>query len=139
MLAGAPISWHVGKQDRIALSTCEAETRTIHSMKDSIKQVMWYNKVCHELSIKRLAPSGEEQIPLLIHEDNLACIAYSRNPVRHSTMKHLERDIYWIQEAVQRKEVELVATPTKLQWADIGTKPLQYPVFSFIRSNIMHP
>jgi hypothetical protein len=53
-------------------------------------------------------------------------------------MKHLERELYWIQEAVTRGEIELIATPTKLQWADIGTKPLGPNVLHFIRSNIMH-
>jgi hypothetical protein len=53
---------------------------------------------------------------------NEACIAYSRNPVRHSTiMKHLERALYWI--AVACGEIELIVTPTKIQWADIGTVP----------------
>ena len=133
MLANAPISWRVGSQDRIALSTCESEVRAIHAMKEAVKQAMWYNKICCEVGMQT-----ENKCPLHIHEDNEACIAYSRNPVRHSTMKHLERELYWIQEAVARGEIELIATPTKLQWADIGTKPLGPNVLHFIRSNIMH-
>ena len=133
ILANAPISWRVGSQDRIALSTCESEVRAIHAMKEAVKQAMWYNKICCEVGLKI-----ENKSPLHIHEDNEACIKYSRNPVRHSTMKHLERELYWIQEAVTRGEIELIATPTKLQWADIGTKPLGPNVLHFIRSNIMH-
>jgi hypothetical protein len=133
ILANAPISWRVGSQDRIALSTCESEVRAIHAMKEAVKQAMWYNKICCEVGLKT-----ENKSPLHIHEDNEACIAYSRNPVRHSTMKHLERELYWIQEAVTRGEIELIATPTNLQWADIGTKPLGPNVLHFIRSNIMH-
>ena len=133
MLANAPISWRVGSQDRIALSTCESEVRAIHAMNEAVKQAMWYNKICCEVGMQT-----ENKCPLHIHEDNEACIAYSRNPVRHSTMKHLERELYWIQEAVARGEIELIATPTKLQWADIGTKPLGPNVLHFIRSNIMH-
>jgi hypothetical protein len=138
MLAGAPISWRVGSQDRIALSTCESEVRAVHAMKEAAKQAMWYNKVCFEIR-RDLTTQVGQTTPLRVHEDNEACIAYSRNPVRHSTMKHLERELYWIQEAVARGELELIATPTKYQWADIGTKPLGPTVLHFIRSNIMHP
>ena len=138
MLASAPISWRVGSQNRIALSTCESEVRAVHAMKEAAKQAMWYNKICFEIRSDLTTQVGQTT-PLRVHEDNEACIAYSRNPVRHSTMKHLERDLYWIQEAVARGELELIATPTKYQWADIGTKPLGPTVLHFIRSNIMHP
>ena len=139
MLAGAPISWKTGFQNRIALSTCEAEIRAVHAMKEAIKQIMWYNKVCSEIGLP-LAPLNERQVTTLhVHEDNQAAIAFSRNPVRHSTMKHLERELYWIQEAVERKELVLVDTPSALQWADIGTKPCGHIVHHNIRSNIMHP
>ena len=49
ILANAPISWRVGSQDRIALSTCESEVRAIHAMKEAVKQAMWYNKICCEV------------------------------------------------------------------------------------------
>jgi hypothetical protein len=53
-------------------------------------------------------------------------------------MKQLECELYWIQEAVARGEIELIATPTKLQWADIGPITLGPSVLHFIRGNIMH-
>ena len=37
MLANAPISWRVGSQDMIALSTCKSEVRTIHAMKEAAR------------------------------------------------------------------------------------------------------
>jgi hypothetical protein len=133
ILANAPISWRVGSQDRIALSTCESEVRAIHAMKEAVKQAMWYNKICCELGLKT-----ENKSLLNIHEDNKACIAYNCNLIRHSTIKHLERELYWIQEAVARGEIKLIATPTKIQWTNIGTKPLGPKVLHYIRSNIMH-
>jgi len=94
---------------------------------------MWYNKICCEVRMQT-----ENKSQLHIHEDNEACIAYSRNAVRYPTMKYLEREFYWIQEAVARGEIELIAAHTKLRWAKVGIKPLGPYVTHFIRSNIMH-
>ncbi len=54
----------------IALWTCESEVRAIHTIKEAVKQAMWYNKICCELGLKT-----ENKSPLNIHEDNEACIA----------------------------------------------------------------
>jgi hypothetical protein len=70
-------------------------------MKEAVKQAMWYNKICCEVGLKwynkisfEVGLKTENKSPLHIHEDNEACISYSRNPVRHSSMKHLERELY---------------------------------------------
>ena len=47
---------------------------------------------------------------------------YSKNPAHHSTMKHLERELYWIRENVQQGTIILEATYTEDQCADMLTK-----------------
>jgi hypothetical protein len=78
-------------------------------MKEAVKQAMWRNKLCCEVGMQT-----ENKSLLYIHEDNEACIAYSRNPVKHSTMKHIKRELYWIQESVACDEMKLISIPTNI-------------------------
>jgi hypothetical protein len=137
MLANGPISWKCGFQHLIALSTCEAELRAVNAAKEAIKQALWLTKLCHEAGLPLAEVSQGQIMPIRMHEDNKAMIDFSRNPIRHSTMKHLERDIYWIQECVANGGVKFIQTISADMWADIGTKPLVYAIFSYIRGNIM--
>ena len=139
-LAGSPISWKNGFNDRISLSTCESETRAIHAMREALKHVMYLKKFFTELQLNTTAQNAIiafTHIPQLIMEDNAAAIRYSLNPASQSSMKYLETDIYWIQEAIQRKEAKLVKIAGHLeQLADIGTKKHKKDYFLKIRDKL---
>ena len=62
---------------------------------------------------------------------------YSKNPAHHSTMKHLERELYWIRENVQQGTIILEATATEDQCADMLTKALHTPQLTKLRGKIM--
>ena len=62
---------------------------------------------------------------------------YSKNPAHHSTMKHLERELYWIRENVQQGTIILEATDTEDQSADMLTKAVHAPQLIKLRSKIM--
>ena len=96
-LAGGPFSWKSMLGAIIALSTCEAEIRAIHSAFGATKEAIWLAKLFEEIGLLKLE---NNYLPIRIREDNLAAIMYSKNPINHSTMKHLERDLYWIRESV---------------------------------------
>jgi len=135
MLAGGPFSWKSSMGKEIALSTCEAEIRAVHAAYHAIKEAIWLAKLFIELNIIDL---GEEKcVTIQVNEDNLAAVLWSKNPVYHSTMKHLERALYWIRAAVENKSVELASVTTTEQWADIGTKPFLRPRFEFLRDKFM--
>ena len=77
------------------------------------------------------------EIAAVPDEDNAAAIRYSLNPASQSSMKYLETDIYWIQEAIQRKEAKLVKIAGHLeQLADIGTKKHKKDYFLKIRDKL---
>ena len=76
-------------------------------------------------------------LPQAIYEDNLATMRYSVNPSSQSTMKYLEVDLFWIHDAILRKEVELLEISTLNQLADIGTKFTVSEVFFFLRLYLM--
>ena len=135
MLAGGPFSWKSVLGKIIALSTCEAEIRAIHAAYHAIKESIWLAKLFKELGV--IDTGNEDYLPIRIHEDNLAAIMFTKNPVYHSTMKHLERALYWIRASVDQRLVVLTPTKTEDQWADIGTKPFFRPRFEFLTEKFM--
>lgn len=54
----------------------------------------------------------------------------------HSKTNHIEIDIHFVRDKVERKEVEITFVSTNDQFADLLTKPLTYPKFSFFRSKL---
>ena len=72
MLAGAPWCWKCGLQDRIAISTAEAEIRSMHAAQKSIQQAIWIAKLFGELGYTE---NQMKYLPILIHEDNTAAIS----------------------------------------------------------------
>ena len=62
---------------------------------------------------------------------------YSKNPAHHSTMKHLERELYWIRKNVQQGTIILEATDTEDQCADMLTKALHAPQLIKLRGKVM--
>ena len=135
MLANGPFSWKTALDRKIALSTCEAETRAVHAARETIKEAIWLAKLFEKLNIPNIG--SKSNFPIKIHEDNLSTIMYSKNPAHHSTMKHLERELYWIRENVQQGTIILEATDTEDQCADMLTKALQAPQLIKLRSKIM--
>ena len=75
---------------KIALSTCEAETRAKHAAREKVKEAIWLTKLFEELNIPNIG--SRNNFPIRIHEDNLSTtIMYSKNSAHHSTMKQSNR------------------------------------------------
>ena len=56
--------------------------------------------------------------------DNNSAILISKNPVLHSRTKHIEIRHHFIRDHIEKGDVELIHVDTRLQVADIFTKPL---------------
>ena len=76
-------------------------------------------------------------IPTEILEDNQSAIDWSKHKVNSTKMKHLERDLKWIQQHVEDNKIKLTHIPTENQIADIFTKPLAFPAFSHLINRFM--
>ena len=113
-LGSGAISWNSKKQSTTALSAAEAEyIAAVHAG----KECLWWKSF--------LKPLDLQQANVILHEDNQAAIALSKNPQFHDRSKHIQIKYHWIREQVARKEFMLSYVRTKDQLADMFTKPLQ--------------
>ena len=138
ILASAPFSWKSKLLPVVPLSSAESETHIVDYAQPAIREACWIIKVQEEIGHPLLGDEPFNQIALhnkyqgsgvMIFEDNQACIQYAKNPVRHSTMKHLDRNLKWIQREHAKGTFHLVFVETLNQIADIMTKALEAIMF----------
>jgi len=111
------ISWKSKKQGTVALSSAEAEYRSLRRL---VAELAWLSRLFHELTITDITP-----IPIKC--DNQAAIYIAKNPVFHERTKHIELDCHFVREKLLDGLISLSHVPTHLQLADILTKPLPGP------------
>ena len=78
---------------------------------------------------KLLSDYGISQDTMIVYCDNSSAINISKNPVQHSTTKHIEIRYHFIRYLVERKIVAL-------ENDDIFTKPLDRSKFEALRQII---
>lgn len=105
----------------------------IYSAAIASYEILYISYVCREAGIAY--PDGP--IPLLI--DNTTCIAFAKNSVSRSKLKHIDCSQQWV---VTLRDAKLL-TPTYVhtaeQCADIGTKILPSRTFVHLRDKLLSP
>ena len=86
MMGGSPISWKSKKQPTMALSSAEAEYR---SMRVVTVELSWLTRLLSELQVPSI-------VPVPIKSDSQAAIYIAKNPVYHERTKHIELDCHFI-------------------------------------------
>jgi hypothetical protein len=109
-----PISWSSKKQCAVARSSTEAEYR---SLATAMFETVWLLSLFKDLCLPIPSP------PRLLC-DNLGATHLSFNPVQHSRMKHIQIDLHFVCDMVQRKILNVQHVNTHDQLADFLTKPL---------------
>jgi hypothetical protein len=71
-----------------------------------------------------LSDLGAPQEIVVLHEDNQACIALSRNPQDQKRTKHIQNKFHYVRHQIKEKVFKLVYCPTRSQLADLFTKRL---------------
>ena len=114
LFGGSPISWKSKKQPTVALSSVEAEYR---SMRAVIAEISWLTRLISELQVPSI-------LPIPVKNDSSAAIYISKNPVFHEMTKHIEFDFHFVRETLHEGFISLSHTKSTEQMAYIFTKPL---------------
>nr|AAL31657.1 Putative Zea mays retrotransposon Opie-2 [Oryza sativa]AAM08711.1 Putative Zea mays retrotransposon Opie-2 [Oryza sativa Japonica Group]AAP51900.1 retrotransposon protein, putative, Ty1-copia subclass [Oryza sativa Japonica Group] len=124
------IAWSSRKQSSVAQSTAESEYVAAASC---CSQILWLLSTLKDYGLTF------EKVPLFC--DNTSAINIAKNPVQHSHTKHIDIRFHFLRDHVEKGDVELQFLDTKLQLADIFTKPLDSNRFAFLRGElgIIHP
>lgn len=125
-LGQTPISWSSKKQKAVARSSTEAEYR---SLANAASESVWIANLLTELGYPLKAP------PSLLC-DNLGATHLSYNPVDHSRMKHIQIDLHFVRDLVQKGTLQVHHVHTADQLADLLTKPLSQQRTAVLRSKI---
>ncbi|XP_057468143.1 secreted RxLR effector protein 161-like [Actinidia eriantha] len=120
-LGGGAISWRSVKQSCIADSTMEAEYIEVC---EAAKETTWLKKFLLELGVVLLVKG-----PIILHCDNSATIAQSKNPRDHKKAKHIERKYHLIREIAQRGDIAMTKIASAENLADPFTKTLTIKIF----------
>ena len=75
--------------------------------------------------------------PLIIKEDNKACISFSKDPGEHKRTKHIDYRHFFVRDQVNDGEVQLDHVPSEHQLADIFTKSFDSHRFIFLRNHLV--
>lgn len=120
------ISWSAKRQPTLSKSSAEAEYRGVANV---VSESCWVRNLLLELGF----PISKAT---LIYCDNVSAIYLSSNPVQHQRTKHIEMDIHFVREKVQRGEVRVLHVPSRYQLADIFTKSLPRVLFDDFRHSL---
>jgi hypothetical protein len=129
VFAGAPLSWNSMTQHSVALSTMEAE---YYAVCKATQEAIYLRMLFEESGMK------VEQ-PLVIKEDNQACISFTRQPGDHTRTKHIDVRSCFVRRWVEYGELVLEPVDTTEQLADIFTKALDTRQFQFLRDHLVRP
>jgi len=125
-LGSNPISWSSKKQQAVVRSSTEAEYR---ALANAASETLWLLALFAELGHSTSAP------PQLLC-DNLGATHLSFNPVQHSRMKHIQIDLHFVRDIVQKGTLHVHHVNTQDQFADLLTKPLSCQRTKLLRVKI---
>ena len=120
------ISWSSKRQFTISRSSAEAEYSGVANV---VAEICWLRNLLLELHRPLTKAS-------LVYCDNVSAIYLSGNPVQHQRTKHIELDIHFVREHVQKGLVCILHMPSPFQIADIFTKGLPRVLCDDFRSSL---
>lgn len=113
-LSNAAISWRSQKQQRVALSTTEAE---YVSLSEALKEAVHLRSLLMEIGLNKLSK-------ITVFTDNRGAECIANNPVFHKRTKHIDIKFHFIRSTIKDGLVNVQHVPTQEMVADVLTKPL---------------
>ena len=111
--------WQVKQQTRVAQSTGEAE---FCAVTPGVNQVVWVRHLLHELELGYSRASA-------VYTDNDLARSLIENPIHYTRMKQIGVKYFMLTNLRERHVICAGRVPTKLNPADLGTKPLSRSEF----------
>ncbi|MBW0495008.1 hypothetical protein O181_034723 [Austropuccinia psidii MF-1] len=123
LFSGNLVIWKTRKQLTVSLSSAEAEYR---ALTDLISKLLWFKQFSEEIGILTTKEA------FLIHKDNQGCIDTANSDCNTNLrrMKHMDIQLHFIQDIIERKIILLTYTPTEKMLADFLTKAVSCPAIS---------
>jgi hypothetical protein len=115
----ALVSWRSRRHKSRSLSSMESEYM---EASEASKEVLWFRELMKEIGYDMKAQT-------IMYEDNMSCIAFSKNNTNHDRSKHIDIRAYALRDKVKEGVVKLVHVDTKNQLADMMTKHIQKATF----------
>ena len=123
---GAPVSWRSRKQKVVTLSSCESE---LVALSEASREVVWIRKLFAQIYSRVLPPT-------FIFEDNDCARKIAEQPKFSDKTKHIKRKYFYVQAQVASGEMNVRRVDTKINLADIFTKPADRATFVRLTAKI---
>jgi hypothetical protein len=136
MYGGCPMVWASKLQREVALSTTEAE---YNALSESLREVISLMQLLGETRDK-LRWKATRKPPVVhckVFEDNSGALEMSRLPKMRPRTKHICVRMHHFREHVRSGAVSLHKIASRLQLADIATKPQPLELFTSQRESLM--
>ena len=119
----AAVTWACKGQDKVALSSGDAELR---ALSECMREAIWVRKLIRAFSDDPTVRNRQAPVPPVnIWEDNKSTLKWVENPCAHSKVKHIDIPLKAIRNAATLdNEVKLKWVDTHSQLADCFTKSL---------------
>lgn len=127
LLNGGAVSWKTRLQDRVAMSSTEAE---YYALAEASSEAVWFRMLMNELHIRQLKPTA-------ILEDNESAINLAINPIFQTRTKQIEIRHHVIRDLIRYKEVIVNHISTSEQLGDAFTKALSRATFMYLTNGFM--
>nr|KYP31168.1 Retrovirus-related Pol polyprotein from transposon TNT 1-94 [Cajanus cajan] len=124
-LGNSLISWKAKRQKTVSKSSVEAEYRSLASV---FTELTWLRNFLTDFNID--TPYA------VVYCDNKAAIHIATNPTYHESTKHLEINLHYVREQMERGALKLIHVRNHHQLANIFTKTLPRNAFLNILSKL---
>ena len=123
------------------LPTCHPMMKQLHADVSSAAAEIYaasvaLSEICHLSYVADEMGMGIK-LPFVLQVDNAACLAFSKDQVQRSKLRHIDARQEWVQALRDNNVVVLEWVESKLNLADMFTKILDADTFEFLRSKMM--
>jgi len=114
LLASAPVSWQAKKQTTVAQFTVESEYAAIAL---AAKEMIWLQHLLRDLEMSKYASK-------MLFCNNQGTISLAKNPTHHAKTNHVDLQLHFIRDYVEKGTIDVKYCPTENMLADLMTKGL---------------